>query len=124
MKLAVRASRSRVDGPACPQPQGSQTETLARLVYSESPLGNIERAFESLAQHDPNVATEAVKTIRDGIETLGDHPFIGRRIAGEIRELVISFGRTRYVALYRYLPAQDLIRVLAIRQQREIGYPE
>ena len=97
---------------------------MARLVYSENALGNIERAFEFLAQHDPNIATEAAIAIRNGIEILRDHPFIGRRIEGEIRELVISFGRTGYVALYRYVPVQDLVRVLAIRHQREVGYPE
>ena len=97
---------------------------MARLVYSENALGNIERAFEFLAQHDPNIATEAVLAIRDGVEILRDHPFIGRRIEGEIRELVISFGRTGYVALYRYIPLRDLVRILAIRHQREIGYPE
>ena len=97
---------------------------MARLVYSENALCNLERAFEFLAQHDPNVATEAAVAIRDGIEILRDHPFIGRRIEGEIRELVISFGRTGYVALYRYIPVHDLVRILAIRHQREIGYPE
>ncbi|RPI41291.1 MAG: hypothetical protein EHM59_20485 [Betaproteobacteria bacterium] len=55
---------------------------------------------------------------------LRHHPFVGRRIEGEIRELVISFGRTGYVALYRYIAVQDLVRILAIRHQREIGYPE
>jgi plasmid stabilization system protein ParE len=97
---------------------------LARLVYSENALRNIERAFEFLAQHDPNIPMEAGNAIRDGIETLRHHPFIGRRIEDEIRELVISFGRTGYVALYRYVAAQDAARILAIRHQREIGYPD
>jgi len=97
---------------------------LARIVYSANALENIERAFSFLAQHDPGSATHAVEAIRDGIETLRHHPFVGRRIEGEIRELVISFGRTGYVALYRFIAVQDLIRILAIRHQREIGYPE
>lgn len=113
-----------MDGQACPQSEGRQAEALARLVYSENALRNIERAFEFLAQHDPSVATHAVEAIRDGIDTLQDHPFIGRRVEGEIRELVISFGRTGYVALYRYVALHDLVRILAIRHQREIGYPE
>jgi len=97
---------------------------LARLIYSENALGNIERAFEFLAQHDPAVATEAVAAIRNGVQVLRDHPFIGRRVEGEIRELVISFGRTGYVVLYRYIPVSGVVRILAIRHQREIGYPE
>lgn len=39
-----------------------------------------------------------------------------------VRELVISRGRSGYVALYRYLPRRDRIDVLAIRRQREAGY--
>jgi plasmid stabilization system protein ParE len=40
------------------------------------------------------------------------------------RELVISKGRTGYVALYRYLPEQDRVDILAIRHQRESGLVE
>jgi hypothetical protein len=28
------------------------------------------------------------------------------------------------VALYRFIPHLDVVRVLAIRHQRELGYPE
>ncbi len=37
-------------------------------------------------------------------------------------ELVISFGATGYIALYRFVVQLDEVRVLALRQQREIGY--
>jgi hypothetical protein len=36
---------------------------------------------------------------------------------------VISFGKTGYVALYRFLPQRGEIRVLAFRHQRELDYP-
>jgi len=82
------------------------------------------RSFREASPQSPRGPRQVVAAIRDGIETLSDDPFIGRRIAGEIREIVISFSRTGYVALYRYLPAQDVVRVLAICHQRAIGYPE
>ena len=113
-----------MDGQAGPKPEFGPAETLAGLIYSENAVGNIERALEFLAQHDPSVAAHAVEAIRDGIETLREHPFIGRRIEGDMRDLVISFGRTGHVALYRYLPGQDWVRILAVRHQREIGYRE
>jgi hypothetical protein len=47
---------------------------------------------------------------------------VERRIEGDLRELVISFGETGYFALYRFVVQQDTVRVLAIRHQREIGY--
>lgn len=39
-----------------------------------------------------------------------------------MRELVISHGRTGYVALYDWLEAIDTVVVLALRHQREAGY--
>ncbi|MBI5751801.1 MAG: hypothetical protein HZA59_06610 [Hydrogenophilales bacterium] len=50
-------------------------------------------------------------------------PLIGRRVEGELRELAISFGKTGYVALYRFLPSREQVRILAIRRQRELDYP-
>jgi len=41
----------------------------------------------------------------------------------DLRELVVSYGKTGYVALCRFLPALDQVQVLAIRRQRELDYP-
>lgn len=41
-------------------------------------------------------------------------------MAIEYRELIIDFGGTGYVALYRY--AGEEVVVLAIKHQREAGY--
>ncbi len=38
------------------------------------------------------------------------------------RELVISRGKSGYLALYRYDGERDRVLVLAIRHQREAGY--
>jgi plasmid stabilization system protein ParE len=97
---------------------------VARVVYSGNALANIQRAFEFIAEHDRGVAAEAVEAIRDAVDTLSSHPFIGRRVEDELRELVISFGRTGYVALYRYVASRDMVRILAIRHQRELDYPD
>jgi plasmid stabilization system protein ParE len=65
---------------------------------------------------------DAAVAIRNAVDILLDHPLIGRRVEGEIRELVISYGKTGYIALYRFLPEQNLIRLLAIRHQRELDF--
>lgn len=51
-------------------------------------------------------------------------PNLGRPIPElpELRELVIAFGESAYLALYRYDTADDAVYVLALRQQREAGY--
>lgn len=41
----------------------------------------------------------------------------------ELRELIIDFGSAGYVALYHYVPDSEQITILAIRHQREGGFP-
>ena len=97
---------------------------MATVVYCEKAIADLERLFNFLAQHDPQAAVAAAASIGSAIDVLGEHPLIGRLVSGNIRELVISFGRTGYLALYRFVPAVDEVRVLAIRHQREVGYPD
>jgi len=96
---------------------------VARVSYTANALANLERAFEFPAAHDPDAAAGAAGAIRDAVEALSRHPLIGRPLEEGLRELVISYGKTGYVALYRFLARRDEIRVLAIRHQRELDYP-
>ena len=95
---------------------------MATVVYSARALAHLERAFGILASENPDAAVAAACAIRSAIENLAAHPLLGRRVHGDIRELVISFGQTGYIALYRFVVPQDAVRVLAIRHQREIGF--
>ncbi|MEO8224156.1 MAG: hypothetical protein ABI661_05080 [Gammaproteobacteria bacterium] len=47
---------------------------------------------------------------------------IGRTVESGLRELLISHGRSGYVALYRYDVITARALILAIRHQREGGY--
>jgi plasmid stabilization system protein ParE len=96
---------------------------VATIVYASRSLEHLERAFEFVrSEKNPEAAVVAADAICSTVENLGAHPLLGRRIHGDIRELVISYGATGYIALYRFLVPQDEIRVLAIRHQREIGF--
>lgn len=96
---------------------------MAQISYSANAIENLERAFEFIAERDASEAGAAVEAIRSGLEILAKHPFIGRPVEGELRELIVSHGRTGYLALYRYLAVTDEAQVLAIRHQRELDYP-
>ena len=97
---------------------------MAEIVYSENALANLERAFEFLVGQDPTAAAASATAIREAVDILANHPLIGRKVVDEMRELVISYGKTGYIVLYRYLPTQNRIRILAIRHQRELDYSE
>jgi plasmid stabilization system protein ParE len=47
---------------------------------------------------------------------------MGRPAEADLRELVISRGKSGYIALYRYDGERDRVLVLAVRHQREAGY--
>jgi hypothetical protein len=46
----------------------------------------------------------------------------GTAFEGELRELIISYGHSGYVALYRFVVSRDEVRILTIRHQREVGF--
>lgn len=84
---------------------------------------DLERIFEFNAERDPATAPEHLQRIRDGVLILEGHPEIGRTVAGSpLRELVISHGSSGYVALYEHSRLENVVRVVAIRHQREAGY--
>ena len=53
---------------------------------------------------------------------LESHPEIGRpdNDTPEPRELIIEFGASGYVALYRYIPSEDVVYILAFKYQKEL----
>jgi plasmid stabilization system protein ParE len=95
---------------------------VAEVVYSRHAFDDLERLADFLVKDAPKAAVAAIDEIRDGIEILGRHPFVGRPCEEGLRELLISYGKSGYVALYSYEQRQDVVLVLAIRHQRESGH--
>lgn len=95
---------------------------MARLVYSGQARDDMDRLFDFLAQEDRSWAIDAMTVMLDGLELLKMHPLIGRPVEFLARELVISKGKTGYLALYDYDEFNDVVLVLAICHQRECGY--
>lgn len=95
---------------------------MTELVYTRQALIDLERLSDFLLETDPQAAQDTATLIFDALEILVQHPEIGRKVHFGQRELVISRGRTGYLALYRFLPHIDRILVAALRHQRESGY--
>lgn len=94
---------------------------MARLIYSERALADLERLTDFLIETDPSSAAEAIGLIAEAVNLLIRHPLVGRPVEYELRELVISRGRSGYVALYSLEEGQDAVLILALRHQREAG---
>ena len=95
---------------------------MAQVVYSAAALEDFERIVEFLLEASPSAVGDAVAQIHDAVTILERHPLVGRRVDKLRRELVITYGVSGYLALYRYDAKQNVVRLLRIRHQREAGY--
>ena len=95
---------------------------MARWGLSEAAAQDLEELTDFLLLELPHEAVRTVDLIVDALGILEQHPRIGRPLNHALRELVISRGKTGYLALYEYDEASDLVLVLAVRHQREQDY--
>ena len=94
---------------------------MTRWLLAQDAAEDLDRLTDFLLQSEPEAAEATVGLIVGGLEILAHHPLVGRPLTNGLRELVISRGRTGYLALYRYDAQADLVLVLAVRHQRESG---
>jgi len=101
-----------------------------RVRFTREAQADLERLFDFVLERelardsgDLALAERALLAIRSGVATLKTSPFTCRK-AGQspfLRELIIPFGRTGYVALFEIEGAADVI-VTAVRHQLEDDY--
>lgn len=103
---------------------------MYEVEFSQEADADLERLFDFALQReldsetgDLDVAYRAVQAIRNGVAFLKSSPFACRKvgISPFIRELVISFGSTGYVAVFEIVDGKRVI-IGAIRHQREDDY--
>ncbi len=95
---------------------------MSRHLLSVDAAEDLAELVDFLLAEHPEDAVATIDLVLDAIKILDEHPLIGRRVEQGLRELVISRGKTGYLALYDYDEATDLVIVHAIRHQRERGY--
>lgn len=95
---------------------------MAQLIYTANALADLERLTDFLLESDPAAALHMIELIEEAVSILPRHPQVGHPVDQTLRELVISRGRSGYVALYSHEEREGCILILAIRHQREAGY--
>ena len=87
-------------------------------------MRGLDRCRRFLEEKSPEAALRAGQVISRRLVSLETAPASGRPVDGDmiLRELLISFGDSGYVALYRHVPEDDAVYLLAFRHQREAGY--
>lgn len=98
-----------------------------QVRFTEEAETDLLRLYEFiLAKDQPDwaLATRALEAIKHAIQSLAFSPFSYRKATADnpfLRELVIPFGASGYVALFEIDDAQS-VTVLAVRHQLEEDY--
>jgi len=95
-----------------------------RLQITGGARRDIDRLVNFQAQRDPEIAERAYTAITDAFDLLREFPFSCRKMTDDnpfLRELVIEFGTSGYVALF-LIQAERMVMVIAIRHQLEEDY--
>jgi plasmid stabilization system protein ParE len=95
-----------------------------RVRFTEGAKADLERLYEFILARDEGdwtVAERAIEAIEAGIHLLEFSPFSCRKASDDnafLRELLIAFGHSGYVALVE-IEDSKTVTVLAVRHQRE-----
>ena len=100
--------------------------TRFRVRFTREAEADLLRLFDFLLEQDVAEAEKAREAIAKAIELLQVFPFTCRKALGGdgnpfLRELIIPFGASGYVALFE-IENRDTVTVLAVRHQREEDY--
>lgn len=96
-----------------------------RVLLSAQADADFDRLYDFVLERGDWVdAGRAIRTIEAGLESLENFPYACRK-AGEgddpfLRELLIGFGGSGYVVLYRI--DDNTVTIAAVRHQREDDY--
>ena len=100
------------------------------VQFSAAADEDLERLFDFVLQRelesesgDLDIPERALQAIKDGIGFLTSSPFACRKVGDSpfVRELIITFGSSGYVALFEIVDNSTVI-IGAIRHQREDDY--
>ena len=95
-----------------------------RVRFTKAARDDLLRLYEFQLERDIEAAKRARQAIGKSIELLREFPFTCRKAAPDspfLRELVIPFGASGYVALFE-IEDQQTVTILAVRHQVEDDY--
>lgn len=98
-----------------------------QVRFTTEANNDLARLYDFILERDAtdwSLAERALEAISHGIRTLEFSPFTCRKAAPDtpfLRELVIPFGASGYVALFE-VDNDATVTILAVRHQREDDY--
>jgi len=97
---------------------------MPQVIVTNGAVIGLEKCRGFLISKNPLAAKKAANLITTSFNMLENNPEIGRHyedIPG-LRELIIDFGSSGYVALYRYISSENIVYILAFKHQKELDF--
>ena len=96
---------------------------MPQLIITPKAADGLERCRLFLAEKNPSASMRASQVIQKSLQLLKSQPKIGRPCETKpLRELIVPFGSSGYVALYRYEEENNTVYILAFKHAKEAGY--
>lgn len=96
--------------------------------YTQNAKDDLMRLYEFLLDNDTSLvlAEKALISIGRTVEQLTIFPYSYRKLEYSnnsfLREIIIPFGNSGYVAIFEIDPIAKIVTILALRHQREDDY--
>lgn len=95
-----------------------------QIRFTKVAREDLKHLYRFLAERDIQAAKHVLQAINKAIELLATFPFTCRKANADspfLRELLITFGASGYVALFE-IEENNSVTILAVRHQREDDY--
>ena len=98
-----------------------------RVRFTKEAEDDLVRLYQFILardEHDWAIAERALEAIRNAVRSLELTPFSFRKARTDnpfLREIIVPFGASGYVALYE-IERDETVTILAVRHQREDDY--
>jgi plasmid stabilization system protein ParE len=99
----------------------NESARMPQIIFTRRAQIDLERLKSFLATESPRAAKNAVNALKTAFLLIHKHPRIGKMQAdANQHDLIVPFGASGYII--RYELREEIILILAIRHQKEVGF--
>lgn len=94
---------------------------MSQIIYTEEFISDLERLYTFLNEKNSIAAQNLTKLLENKLELLATIPK-AFPFFGEYRLYLLEFGSSGYAILYDYDETADLVILLRMKHQKEVGF--
>ena len=94
---------------------------MPQIIYTDEFINDFERLYTFLAEKNPSAAQNLAALLEEKLDLLITIPK-AFSFWGEFRLYLLQFGSSGYAILYDYNEELDMVIVLRIKHQKEVGF--